>query len=176
LAILIISLWFHVGLREAFFNVCFGLICVFFEQDIGSLRKKHFVVTFVVTMWTFLVISLRQFYTSSLYSFMTAEPASDDADLSLEQVLHRDDYDLIIAHQLHCIDLKNIVPVNLGDSVMSPKLASFYQRLLLNGKVLFGSALNAVVMTHLRDAANGNLVQVCLFTPTETQGGDISMQ
>jgi len=68
---------------------------ILLEQGQSQLYIKKISVKRVFYMWIFLSIFLRQFYTSSLHSFMTAKIEPDNYPKNMEQLLNRSDFGLI---------------------------------------------------------------------------------
>ncbi|CAL8112122.1 unnamed protein product [Orchesella dallaii] len=69
---------------------------VILEQDCSQFKGCGFPGKTIAMMWIFVAIFLRNFYNSSLYSYMTAEKGPTDFPNNLEQLIGRKDFDILL--------------------------------------------------------------------------------
>ncbi|CAL8132776.1 unnamed protein product [Orchesella dallaii] len=96
IAILSVSIWLIFARKQCFEEVALWQLSSILEQDGNGLVNKKILKGFTLTtLWCFLLFSMRQFYCSSLYSFMTAGMDSKDFPKSIAELRNRSDFDLV---------------------------------------------------------------------------------
>jgi len=90
-----ISIWLVLIERENFSKVVFWNYSVLFEQDEDKLSGGGIGRKSVIVLWIFTAILLRNAYNSSLYSFMTTEKEQNDYPRSMNEILNRQDFELL---------------------------------------------------------------------------------
>ncbi|CAL8121043.1 unnamed protein product [Orchesella dallaii] len=101
IAIAITSAWFVLANKVSPQKVIFWQISIIFEQDADILLESRFLNKATAIVWVFCVISLRNFYNSSLYSFISAEKQPHDYPRTLAQLLDREDFSIFVPMDLH---------------------------------------------------------------------------
>ncbi|CAL8112247.1 unnamed protein product [Orchesella dallaii] len=81
---------------QDFYRVALLQFSIILEQGIQLLRTGVKYGNFILTIWIYCSIFLRFFYTSSLYSLLTAEEAPNDYPQNMQQLLNRPDFDLVL--------------------------------------------------------------------------------
>ncbi|CAL8132772.1 unnamed protein product [Orchesella dallaii] len=95
-AILLVSIWLIFARKQCFEEVAFWQLSSILEQDCNGLVNKKILKGFTLTtLWGLLLFSMRQFYCSSLYSFMAAEMDPKDFPKSIAELRNRSDFDLV---------------------------------------------------------------------------------
>ncbi|CAL8132774.1 unnamed protein product [Orchesella dallaii] len=95
-AILSVSIWLIFARKQCFQEVALWQFSSILEQDGNGLVNKKVLKGFTLTtLWCFLLFSMRQFYCSSLYSFMTAKMDPKNFPKSIADLKNRSDFDLV---------------------------------------------------------------------------------
>ncbi|CAL8128514.1 unnamed protein product [Orchesella dallaii] len=84
--------------EENFTQVVFWQFATLIEQDGPdlTLKRSRLGGKSILLIWMLVAILLRLFYTASLYSFMTAEMKPNDFPQTIQEVVKRDDFDLLL--------------------------------------------------------------------------------
>ncbi|CAL8068595.1 unnamed protein product [Orchesella dallaii] len=89
--------WMILAHPGEYKHVLLNQISIIFEQECNKLEHLKFWHKLSFLVWLFAAILLRQFYTFTLYTFMTSGITEKDYPQSMVEVLNRDDFELILA-------------------------------------------------------------------------------
>ncbi|CAL8092247.1 unnamed protein product [Orchesella dallaii] len=162
LTIAIISIWLIWVEKQRVDKVLIWQFSIPLEQDGGELKQSRFDGKVITMTWIFCAILLRQFYNSSLYSFMTAEPEPNDLPQTVDEVLSRMDFDLLIPSLL-IPELFNIF-LKDEDSTLAPRLTKFYLKIIHNSYFIKGW----LHIPTLRNVSTGKYAEVWHFPSNVT--------
>ncbi|CAL8128331.1 unnamed protein product [Orchesella dallaii] len=113
---------------EKIFNSLFQIYSILTSQDAGQITGRQPGVTLIIIIWIFSTILLREAYNSSLYSFLTAEQSPKNFPRTIEELLDRNDFDLILPISFHDEVMFGLF---FWDVALLPKsLATFYMKIL----------------------------------------------
>ncbi|CAL8114434.1 unnamed protein product [Orchesella dallaii] len=169
ISIIVISLWLIWVEDEKFKIVLFWQFSVAMEQEGDNHWRSKLRGKTIITMWIFSAILLRQFYNSSLYSFMTAAPKPTDLPGTLKEVVDRNDFDLILPESYKNNEMQTILHLHLAEEPLHSKMHQIYHRILIKHFFLkSGQEIRTLV-----NISGGNLAMVgqWKYVPVYTQGG-----
>ncbi|CAL8068847.1 unnamed protein product [Orchesella dallaii] len=148
--ILITSAWLIQNEGVMLDHTVFWQISVVLAQGVGDLSKLKLATKIITVIWLFVAILLREFYNSTLYSFMAAEIEQNDFPQNIEEVLDRTEYDLILPdtfyHQLYSVFSGSELEVPRKLTKMYLKILEksfFMQPFDTNGHFLYTTMENA---------------------------------
>ncbi|CAL8128317.1 unnamed protein product [Orchesella dallaii] len=96
-----IVIWRVLVSSDTIFSALFQMYSSLVSQDFGRITGRQPGSTLMIMIWIFSAILLREAYNSSLYSFMTAEQDFEDFPKSMEDLLDRNDFHLILPLSFH---------------------------------------------------------------------------
>ncbi|CAL8068590.1 unnamed protein product [Orchesella dallaii] len=128
LIIFAISIWLIYVEGEDCINVLFWQYAVIFEQNDKQPFQCRFRGKALILLWVFTAVFLRQFYISTLYSFMTKEGEPQDFPKTMEELLNRTDFELISPKELY---------YTIGENVF------FWEQYMYIGNIFNGRRPNA---------------------------------
>jgi len=108
-------------------------------QDTVQMKHISTAGKFLLVTWIFCVILLREFYNSSLYSFLTQEPDTTDVPQSILALLDQNNVDFITPRHFHYL-----IGLTLFSGIMHPslkiptQLEKFYLKLLPKSSTVSG--------------------------------------
>ncbi|CAL8092067.1 unnamed protein product [Orchesella dallaii] len=108
-----------------------------------------------ITTWIFTTLFLRQFYNSSLYSFMAKEKESNDFPKSMEELLVRKDIPLLSPASF--LSELSWIYARETDRGLALRLIKFYMKILPKSSFILGN--HEMYIRALQQASNGSLVR-----------------
>ncbi|CAL8092251.1 unnamed protein product [Orchesella dallaii] len=152
-----ISIWLVWVEKQRVDVVLIWQFSILLEQDGGELKQSRFQAKVITMMWIFCTILLRQFYNSSLYSFITAEPKPTDLPQSVHEVLNRMDFDLLIPSSF----IREMLQVFLKDedSTLPLQLTKLYLNIIHKSYFING----LLHIPTLRNASSGKYTEIWHF-------------
>ncbi|CAL8128305.1 unnamed protein product [Orchesella dallaii] len=96
-----IVIWMVLVGSDRIFNSLFQMYSSLLSQDFGQITERRPGTTLIIIIWIFSAILLREAYNSSLYSFLTAEQDFKDFPNSMEELLDRNDFHLVLPISFH---------------------------------------------------------------------------
>ncbi|CAL8128873.1 unnamed protein product [Orchesella dallaii] len=174
-AIVSISLWLIFVENENFDYVIFWHFAILLEQEVSHLvRAKNSLVgrtLTIILIWVFSALSLRIFYTSSLYSFMTAEREPKyDVPESMEKLLTREDFDLITP-RIFYNELRWLS--ELDQAKLPRRLEKFYIEILKKSSVM--DDRSGPFTEVLKNATNGNYTNLRRYHPKKPLSDSVTL-
>ncbi|CAL8128315.1 unnamed protein product [Orchesella dallaii] len=124
-----IVIWRVLVGSDTIFSSLFQMYSILVSQDTGNIRRKQPGRTLIIMIWIFSAFLLRETYNSSLYSFMTAEQDSDNFPKSIEELLDRNDFHLILPLSFHDEVMFVLYRWNVDELPIS--IATFYIKILM---------------------------------------------
>ncbi|CAL8128807.1 unnamed protein product [Orchesella dallaii] len=144
-------------------NFCHAIFCqvsILLGQSCfeGALNRSKLCVKVLMIMWLLCADSLRNFYNSSLYSFMAAERVPNDFPRNMNQLLDRKDYDFLLtkyfSYELYFL-LQTKIPL---------QLENFYRKIFKKASFMKIDYRIDQIQT-LRNATDGNNTEIQYFPP-----------
>jgi len=99
--IAVVSCWLVLIAKFRLEHVLFWEFSVVSEQDGNIVSKSRLSLKAIMIIWIFSAIILRNFYNSSLYSFMATEKVPNDFPKSMGQLLKRNDFEFIMPYSFY---------------------------------------------------------------------------
>ncbi|CAL8128321.1 unnamed protein product [Orchesella dallaii] len=132
--IAIIAAWLVFVDSDTTFSSLFQIYSIVVSQDAGNIRGNQPGRTLIIMIWIFSAFLLREAYNSSLYSFMTAEKGSKSFPKSIEELLDRNDFHLILPLSFHDEVMFVLYRWNIDELPIS--IATFYMKILMRGSFM----------------------------------------
>ncbi|CAL8127753.1 unnamed protein product [Orchesella dallaii] len=155
IALATVSLWLIGGERQSVYSILFWQPSIVLEQSAQRLINVGPRGSSVIGLWMLVLFFTKQFYGSSLYSFMTTEKEVNEFPISIHQVLLRSDYYLFTPRsfisRLHAIGA-NMMPHQV--------LFHFYLRIISKSLFNIDHSDTDFEIAALQNASHGKFVQV----------------
>ncbi|CAL8128515.1 unnamed protein product [Orchesella dallaii] len=143
--------------EDNFTQVVFWQFATLIEQDgpKHALKSIRVTGTTMVLMWMVVAILLRLFYTASLYSFMTAEMKPNDFPQTLEEVVDKDDFELLLTFSFFT-ELNSWFWGHSSNHL--PQVRSFYFRIISKAFIAIDRQLEIQILQNLSNGISAKMM------------------
>ncbi|CAL8127832.1 unnamed protein product [Orchesella dallaii] len=150
IAMISVSAWLIVCERQVCNEILFWQPSTILEQDPYQLKKVGSRGTILVGLWLLSLFLIRQFYGSSLYSFMTTKNEPNDFPSDINETISRTDFDLLFFH-----DFKTKLYLSNIARRLPRELFNFYLKILRRSYLIIYKHGKDFESDTLRNLSNG---------------------